>query len=84
MANYAVGAVLAADLRAAIRDGARRLDRRRPGLVRVGHGPHLPVRARAAGGRRLRELLGRPPDATALLAEIERARAGGAAGTIRR
>ena len=52
MANYAVGAVLAADLRAAIRAARGRLDRGRRRLVRVGLGARLPVRAGAVRGRR--------------------------------
>ena len=73
MANYAVGAVLAAALRARDPRGARRLAGRRPGLVRVGARRDLPLRAGAVARDVLHEVLGGPPTADALLAEIGRA-----------
>jgi hypothetical protein len=75
MANYAVGAVLAADLRAAIRAARGDWIDGDPGwydwltehVYRFG--------LERSAGDVLRDVLGRPPDVTALLAEI--ARAGG-------
>ena len=67
MANYAVGAVLAADLRAAIRAARGDWTRRRPGLVRVGLASTSTGSGRSAPrGDVLRDVLGRPPDARAL------------------
>ena len=52
MANYAIGAVLAADLRAAIRSARGDWTDGDPGWFAWVTRPHLPVRARAHGGGR--------------------------------
>ena len=74
MASYSVGAVLAADLRAAIRAARGDWTDGDPGWYAwVSEHVYRFGQERSAGDV-LRDVLGRPPDERALLAEIDRAR----------
>ena len=74
MANYAVGAVLAADLRAAIHAARGDWTGGDPGWCDWVTEHVYRFGLERSAGDVLRNVLGRPPDVTALLAEIERAR----------
>ena len=75
MANYAVGAVLAADLRAAIRAARGDWIAGDPGWYGWVSERVYRFGLERSAGDVLRDVLGRPPDVGALLHEIERARA---------
>ena len=74
MANYQVGAVLAADLRSAIRAARGDWSEGDPGWYGWVSDNVYRFGLERSAGDVLRDVLGRPPDVGALLAEIARAR----------